>query len=307
MDLPKRQFAAVNERLTVLFIGLVAAAHVLIFSATFPFFNSVDEQVQFDLVVRYAQGDPPHTLASVCDEALPYIVIFSSAEYVWAPESRPGGKFAPPPWTLPPGQIAAALAPREKYWRETVKNHEISQPPLYYAVAGAWWRLCKAAGLHDGVLLYMLRFLNAFFVAALAWTGWFTAKTIFPENKFIRIAVPAIIACLPQTMFYAVNNDILSPLFFGATFVLLLKFWNTENLPSGRAIVTGLAFAGTFLTKISNLPLLAAAGIFLALIISRLARGGKIRPSAPRWQSCCCAPACQWPRGWPGAKSTSAT
>ena len=49
--------------------------------------------------------------------------------------------------------------------------------------------------------------------------------------RFIRLAVPALIACLPQTTFYAINNDILTPLTFGAAFVL-----RAENLGRARAL-----------------------------------------------------------------------
>jgi hypothetical protein len=84
---------------------------------------------------------------------------------------------------------------------------------------------------------------------------------------------------MPQTTFYAINNDILSPLAFGAVFVLLLKCWKAETLAPRLAAATGLALAAAFLTKISNLPLLAVAGTFLALKIFRLAQTGRLRAS----------------------------
>ena len=78
----------------------------------------------------------------------------------------------------------------------------------------------------DGIqLLYWMRFLNVPLVAVMVWLGWLAARTTFPENRFIRLAVPALIAVLPQTTFYAINNDILTPLTFGAAFVLLVRVW----------------------------------------------------------------------------------
>jgi len=69
---------------------------------------------------------------------------------------------------------------------------------------------------------------------------------------------------------------VLSPLCFGATFILLAKFFQAE-IPNVRlGAVAGLALAATFLTKISNLPLLAVSGIFIVLKIFQLARGGKL-------------------------------
>jgi hypothetical protein len=66
----------------------------------------VDEQVHFDLVVRYSQADIPRSLAPPSAEALPFIVIFHTAEYIWPPSSQPAGRIAPPPWTLPMSVIA---------------------------------------------------------------------------------------------------------------------------------------------------------------------------------------------------------
>jgi len=44
---------------------------------------------------------------------------------------------------------------------------------------------------------------------------------------------------------------------------------------------TGLALAAAFLAKLSNLPLIAVAGVFLLLQIIRLLRNGDLRPSLP--------------------------
>ena len=81
--------------------------------------------------------------------------------------------------------------------------------------------------------------------------------------------MPALIAVLAATTFYAINNDIFSPLTFGLALVLLLKLWDGENSSPRLAAAPGLALAAAFLTKTSNLPLLAVAGIFLGLKIFR--------------------------------------
>jgi hypothetical protein len=269
-----------NSRRLILLLCGIAGLHVFVFSAAFPFFDVVDEQVHLDLVVRYSQGDIPRSLTPPDAEALPFIAIYGTPEYLWPPSSQPGGSIAPPPWKQPVETVRATLLAKEAAYREKFQNHEASQPPLYYSIAGAWWRLGKILGLDGARLLYWLRFLNVPLVIALTWLGWFTAREIFPENIFICAAVPALIAFMPQTMFYSINNDILSPLAFGAAFVLLLKLWNAENLSPPLAIATGLALAATFLAKISNLPLLAVAGFFLALKIFRLAQNKNLRPSA---------------------------
>jgi hypothetical protein len=266
-----------NERKIILLLCLLAAAHVFIFSAALPFFSNVDEQMHFDLAVDYSQGKIPRSLTPPNAEALPFIVIYGTPEFLWMPASP---AIPPPPWKLPLADVREQLVAKSAAYQAHFQNHEAASPPLYYTVAGAWWRLGKAFGLDGGHLLYWLRFLNVPLVMVLVWLGWRAAKKVFPDNRFLRLAVPALIALMPQSTFYAINNDIFSPLTFGTTFVLLLYFGEAE-VPSARlAAATGLALAATFLAKISNLPLLAVAGIFIALKIIRLARAGKLRPAA---------------------------
>ena len=93
----------------------------------------------------------------------------------------------------------------------------------------------------------------------------------------MRLGVPALIAFLPQTVFYSIDNDVLSPICFGAAFIGLIKFWRAETPMVLLGAGTGLALAATFLTKISNLPLLAVSGVWAAVKIVQLARSGKWR------------------------------
>jgi hypothetical protein len=172
------------------------------------------------------------------------------------------------------------LFSREAAWNN-VRNFEASQPPLYYALAAAWWDLGKLGGLHDGLLLYWLRFLNVIFIIVLVWLGYATARLVFPERKFLQIGVPALIVFIPQTAFYSIQNDVLSPLAFGTAFIFLLKFSRAE-IPGVRlGIFVGLALAATFLTKISNLPLLAVSVLVIFSKMAQLAKAGKLRAAIP--------------------------
>jgi hypothetical protein len=79
--------------------------------------------------------------------------------------------------------------------------------------------------------------------------------------------VPLLLAFIPQNVFYAMNNDGLSPLCFGALFLCLLQ-WLRTNAPSPLlGAFTGVAIASTYLTKLSNLPLIVVA---VAVILARL-------------------------------------
>lgn len=272
--------AVANERKIIFLLGLLAAVHVFVFSAAFPFFNNVDEQIHFDLAVKYSQGHVPRALEPVSDNAVNYIVLYSASEYVVNPTNYPDGQFPPPPWTQPLEKIRPALIVKTAAW-QSVKNYEASQPPLYYMLAALWWDLGSFCGLHDGGLLYWLRFLNVIFIIALAWLGYIAARLVFPGRKFLQVGVPALVAFIPQTAFYSIQNDVLSPLCFGAAFIGLVKLLRAENPGVRLGIFTGLALAATFLTKISNLPLLAVSGLVVLFKAGQLAGAGKFRTAFP--------------------------
>jgi Predicted membrane protein (DUF2142) len=276
---PPPRISESRERNLVWLLCLLGAVHVLVFSATFPFFNNVDEQLHFDLVVKYSEGHVPRALETVSTNATPYVIVYSSHEYLWASNNFPAEQF-PPPWTRPFAASAPKLLAWQAAWNKVV-NDEVSQPPLYYALAGLAWRTGTALGGHDGFLLYSLRFLNGLVVAALVWLGYMTARRIFPGNPFLKLGVPAMLAFLPQTAFYSIQNDVLSPLCFGAAFLCLINLLGVEVLDFRLGILTGLALAATFLAKLSNLPLLAVAGLVVLFKIWSLAKAGKLRASGP--------------------------
>ena len=56
---PTATFSEAQERSFVWLLCLLAAVHVFVFSAAFPFFTNVDEPAHFDLVINYSQGHIP--------------------------------------------------------------------------------------------------------------------------------------------------------------------------------------------------------------------------------------------------------
>ena len=296
MNAPAANDSRRSEIKIVCLISLLAAIHVFVFTAAFPFFNSVDEQLHFDLAVRYSQAEIPCGLEPLSPEAIRYIVLFSSHAYLTDAATLPGGKLPPPLWTQPPEKVLPQIAASVAQWKNIVST-ESTQPPLYYAVAGAWWNVGKLVGFSGGQLLYWLRFLNLPLVVAGVWLGWFTARKIFRENLFARLTAPALIAFLPQTAFYSINNDLLAPLAFGAAFLLLLEFWEAE-IPTARlAAALGLALAATFLTKISTLPLLAVSAVLVTIKFFQIYRSGKWRPAISPllgWLFCALLPVLAW-------------
>lgn len=269
-----------KERKFVWLSSLVAALHVFAFSAAFPFFNNVDEAFHFDLIVKYSHGNVPRNIQVMSPDSAAWLALMNCHAYFARPAQFPGGAFPPPAWTLPPEKAKQDIATRSANW-ETQENYEVSQTPLYYVVGAIWWHIGAWLGLHDGRLVYWLRFLNIPLVVALVWLAYATARLVFPASFFAKLAVPTLLAVMPQTAFYSIGNDVLSPLCFGITFLYLLK-WITSETPSlATGITMGIGFAATYLAKMTNVPLLAVVAAAVLVKTVRNAQRGKFRATLP--------------------------
>jgi len=124
-----------KERRIVLFLCCLAAIHVFIFSAAFPFFNNVDEPIHFDLVVKYSHGHVPRALEPLSPESAQFLSLYTSMAYLGEPDFFPNHQFPPPPWMQPVETVRQNLLVNETAWQQQT-NYESSQPPLYYALGG---------------------------------------------------------------------------------------------------------------------------------------------------------------------------
>jgi len=265
------RFAMRHERKLILLLCAIAAIRVFTFAAAFPFFNNVDEQAHVDLVMKYAHGNVPRDLGHFSSESAYYFSLYGTPEYFTPLQQFNTGKFPPPNWMLPADKRYKVVEVTKTWW-ESQENHESGEPPLYYAIAGAWLNLGRACGIKGGWLLYWLRFLNVSVAAGLVWVGFIAAKLIFPDRQFARLGVPLLLAVWPQSVFYSVQSDVLSPLCFGIALVGLVKLLQAELPSVPLAIWTGLALAATCLVKTSNLPLLAVGGAVAVLKVRQLAQ-----------------------------------
>src|SRR5260370_25548202 len=91
-----KMFFGWNERVLILLLCVVAALRVFVFSAAFPFFSNIDEDLHFDLITQYSHGRVPRSFEPLQDETLNWIVPYASPESLFTPEHFPGGKFSPP-------------------------------------------------------------------------------------------------------------------------------------------------------------------------------------------------------------------
>lgn len=261
-----------KELVVVSMLSISAALRVFFFCAAFPFFSDIDEDLHFDLVAHYSHLRPPQTFDLVGKETLDWIVPYASPEYLQTPDRFPDGKFGLPLWKRSgPETAEVAEATREDWSRQV--NFESSQPPLYYLVTGVWWRLGQLLGLSGLTFLYWIRFLNVPLVATMVWLGYLAARAVEPIHSDIRLGVPCLLAFIPQSVFFTINNDVLSPITGGALVFCVLCWLRTATPTLLLGVCSGLAVAAAYLTKFSNLPLIVVAlGAIGAISISRARR-----------------------------------
>lgn len=272
-----------SERLLIAFFCIAAAFRIFIYSAAFPFFSNIDEDLHFDLITQYSHARLPRSFDRIKDETLNWVVPYASPEFLFSPERFPGGKFPSPLWKEPWAKVEPDVAATRAVWSGEV-NFESSQPPLYYALASVWWWAGKHIGLKGIQSIYWIRFLNVPLIAVIVWLGYVAAREIAPEETTLRIGVPLLLAFLPQNVFYAMNNDVLSPICFGALFLCVLQWLRTNKPGFLLGVLTGLATAATYLAKLSNLPLIGMALVIVAArcfgFIRQKPRGGLITLAA---------------------------
>lgn len=265
---------------------------VFCFSAGFPFFSNVDELAHFDLVMKYSHGHIPKRIETFSVETARYREMYSSWEYsIHAQKNYRLLKYETASDSL-------KLALKENILKFcAISNHESSQPPLYYLLAGAWTNLGVSLGIEDLRLLYWIRFLNIFFIITLVWLAYFTARNLFPGDAFLVLGLPLLVACLPQDTYYSIQNDVLSPLCFAFTFLFLVLFLRAEIPQAKHGILTGIFLACTSLVKVSNLPLLMVVAFVLFLKALHLSKENKLKSARSAFLGfviCSCAPLLLW-------------
>ena len=270
-----------------------ALLRILIFAAGFPLFNNVDEQDHYEMVYRYAHGFAPEkTLPQTDPEMARVFTLYGSPEYFVSAELLQSVHMDVP--------IAQLPAPMKEMQYQRVLNtwtkqsaFEAQSPPVYYLVAGVWYRLGALLGWREWALAYWVRFLNAFVYAVFVWISFLFVKQVYPERAFLCVAVPVFLAVFPQDVFFGMNRDILSPLL--AASVLLLFFRALRQQPGWKLeLVAGAFLAGlSFLTDVSNFVLFGVAAIILCKLGASVAKddGAAARNSwlfwEPRPRLCC--------------------
>ncbi|MEY2530883.1 MAG: putative rane protein, partial [Verrucomicrobiota bacterium] len=252
-----------GERWLIALLCFVGALRTFLYAAAFPFFSNGDEDLHFDVIVRYSEGRVPRNFDVLSNDALNLISLYASPEFIQTPDQFQNGKFPTPLWKQPPVEAEPVIEATKAGWSSEI-NWEVSQPPLYYALAAFWWKTGQLFGLNGIQSLYWIRLLNALLVAILVAIGFVAGRTVAPGSVSLRVGTALVLAFIPQDAFYVMTNDVLSPVCFGIVFFCVLR-WFSKPPTFYLGAITGLAIAATFLTKLSNLPLITiAAGTILA-------------------------------------------
>jgi len=279
---PRTTLFEQRERSIILLLCALAALRIFVYSAAFPVFANIDEQLHLDTVVRYAHLRIPRAVAPFCPEAEVLTVGCASGEYS---RLRPGASRPPPLWSLSQEEAEVRLRLLLPVYRSvfrSIYNTEATQPPVYYALAGLWYDVGRALGLHGGVLLHWLRLLNVPICALVVWLSYVFARKFFAGNSFVRLGAPFLVAFLPQDVFYCINNDVLSPLCAGAAlYCLLLIYLEPQSSRTFHAL-TGLLVAAAFLVKFTNAPVVVLLGIVVTGRVFSAIRTRKLSDEAPK-------------------------
>ena len=289
-----RSLIAGRESTVVLMLCLVGALRVFVFSAAFPLFDNVDELQHFDLVLKYSHGSVPHKLPYFGSQASDLIALYCSPEYS-NPSDFGLSRFPPPIWTFPREAVAKRLT-SASHAQQREKNYEALEPPVYYVVAGFWWKIGRLLGLGGGPALYWIRFLNVVVYGLLVWLSYAFVRRFY-GGLYLRIGVPFLLAFFPQDILFSINNDILSPLLFLASLYCLVDICLSDTRPYWFYALGGLLVAATMMTKLTNFAILPALGVTVLLKLRRLLIGGT-RP-VEVWKtvvlaSCAAIPLLSW-------------
>ena len=248
---------------------LLGMLRVFLFSAALPFFNQVDEQAHFDLVNKYSEGYLPRRGNNTFGRgSAELIALYGSNEFLTAPSAS--AETQTPAWEKPAAQVVPLLLPQVRTWTHYA-NYEAYSFPLYYAIAGLWYKVGKGLGLSDGVGLYGIRFLNALLYGALMVAAALLCRLADKHAIELKIALLIFLAVFPQDVFFGIGSDALSPLFFTLCLYFFLRLLG-DNPSAGLYAVAGLLTAATILIKPTNVIILPALAIFIFLNASRSRR-----------------------------------
>jgi len=139
--------------------------------------------------------------------------------------------------------------------------YESHQPPLYYAIGAAVYKLTVWRSI--GTAIFAVKLLSVLFGVSLVATTYAIARELCPEQPAVWVGASSFVALLPMhaNMTAAINNDTLGDLLLAVLVLLCMRRMRGEWSPVlaiGAGVVLGLGLL-TKVTVYVGLPLLVAA------------------------------------------------
>jgi len=235
----------------LLAVALLAAVRVAALAAALPFYVHVDEHKHVDMALKYARGYLPGDDDRFEPETGTWLGLYGSPEYLL----RPGVEPPPPSWARG-GRMLEDVRRSESYLE--IPNKEAHQPPVYYALGGAWLGAGRAAGLEGARLLYLVRGLGALLAFGLVLATGLLLRDLYPARRLVWLGAPVLLALFPQDALLYVTPDALSPLLGALVFGLAVRIAVRPESGTGVYAACGLLGAAAILTKYTNVALLGA-------------------------------------------------
>lgn len=239
-----------NARILVILTTL-GLLHALIYSTIIPPWQGPDEPKHFEYVWLLYEK---RRLISIEDASLEMqqAIIASMQEYDFGRFGT--GAFDP----LNPPQSFKEI------WGAGGANTLLHRPPLYYLISLPVYSI--VANEHIVTRLYALRFFSALLGTLTVLTAYLTAKELFPNDPFLHIGIPSLVALLPMVSFIsgAFSYDTLANLLVSLIWYLVVLVFSRgsswQRVLGIAALVIGAA--ATKRTTLSTIPLLLLAAFF---------------------------------------------
>ncbi|MCC6372953.1 MAG: hypothetical protein IT236_18260 [Bacteroidia bacterium] len=231
--------------------------------------------------MRYYKAEVPRKMEPLSGTGAYYMAGCNSTEYgVWDAE-KSKKEFPLLQKKFKDNETRQAFEGLRDYWT-TSTNYESGLAPLYYSAAALWVKIAAITGMFDSnpcLLPYWVRLLNVFFAVILVLLSYHAVRLLYPTQRVMRFAVPMFVAIVPQDTFYSIQNDVLSPVLYGLTFIAVMDFIK-QDLPDRRAcLFLGLSLAGTILVKSTNLHYLILILIFVLIKVWHLNKNSTLLPA----------------------------
>ncbi|MDB4977944.1 MAG: hypothetical protein JWM56_130 [Candidatus Peribacteria bacterium] len=144
---------------------------------------------------------------------------------------------------------------------------EYHQAPLYYILAGLYYRFVASLGISEYTLLLHLRMISLLLNCGCLFIGCYLSFILFPsdKHKWERYLFTAFIAVFPATVFFSsrLSNDALYQLGSFMICAILLLWWKKPTSTYWYILAAGVAI--TYLTKLSALVFIPI--IFICLLV----------------------------------------